>query len=209
MMRALRHAAPALLLLACGQAAAAVGPVSVSGRVTDATGRGVANLAIRVLQSRRDFKISDWQFEDHLLKQDLARTDADGFYEATFEPHPDYRGFWLRFYDPREFDAVRYAVPDDRDITARVRGRRAVVEAVVLADHPGWATVEALMREFGEGSPRAALVRQIGPPDRRDEEGGVERFWYDRRGRVYRFRGGEFLGDEAWAPPAAAPGSRD
>jgi hypothetical protein len=197
MRRLLGAALAAGALLAAGAPArAADAPVTIRGRVTDAAGRGVPGVGIRVVESRRDFKISDWRFEDHLRKRSLARTDADGFFEAAFTPDAGYHGFWLRFYDASSFDAVRYGIPPDRDIADRVRARRDVVETVTLEDAPQWAEVEVSIREFGEGSPRASLVRQIGLPDRRDEVDGVERFWYSQLGKVYRFRDGEFLGEE-------------
>lgn len=184
-----------------GPADAAVRQAPVRGRVVNESGYGVPDVAVRLLQSRRDFKLSDWEFEEEVVSVLLGRTDEGGFFDLVADPDPDYRYFWLRFYDPKTFDGVRYQLPEDRAITQHLRKGRPVTVTVILLDHPDWAQVAGWIERLGADSPRAQLVRQLGIPDRRDEADGVERFWYVRNETVYRFRDGKFIGEERWEPP--------
>ena len=77
---------------------------------------------------------------------------------------------------------------------------------MVLEDHSGWRNVRAWSDRLGAGSDRGRLVRRLGIPDRREQSGGVESFWYDREGVVYRFREGRFVDKEQFA---AGGGSLD
>jgi hypothetical protein len=153
-------------------------------------------VAVRVIQGRRDFQIREWSFSDEMTDELLTRTDGDGFYEAELTSDPDYRYFWLRFYEPGSFDDVRYRRPDDVDISRKVRGGRRVVRQVTLEDHPDWPRVREWITRLGEESDRARLVRGLGLPDRHEEIDGVESFWYTRRGTVFRFQGDRFLSEE-------------
>ena len=201
----------ALLAIACAALASPALPVSapsavLRGRIVDQDGAGVAGATIRLLQSRRDFDIQDWKLVDRLTDSRVARSDAHGFFEATLSPDPGYRHFWLRFYDADRFDVVRYDLPDDVDITTRMRRGRPITLTVVLEDHSRWRNVRAWIDRLGAGSDRGRLVRRLGIPDRREQSSGVESFWYDREGMVYRFREGRFVGEEQFA---AGGGSLD
>ncbi len=189
-------------VMAVGTAPASAAPlqVTVQGRVTDEKGRGIPDVPVRLLQSRRDFLVLEWTIEDRLKDRLVARTDRHGFFETKVSLDPEYRSIWLRFYDPETFDAVRYGVPEDRDISKRARQGRPVFESVVLLDDPGWQAVRQLIEQLGRGTPQAKVVRQIGVPDRRDEVEGTERFWYEEQGVVYRFRDGQFIGQQPWDP---------
>jgi hypothetical protein len=198
MLRARSIAAVAALgALLPGLAPAAPPPrVDLRGRITDASGRGIAGVPVRLLQARRDFKVLDWEYEDSVLDAVVARSDADGFFEATLAPDPDFRSFWLRFFDPSSFDPVRYARPADLDVTAPVRAGRPVIRMVVVDDAPGWAEVSAWIERLGSDSPRGLLVRRLGIPDRHTSEGELETFFYESAGVAYRFRDGELVGEE-------------
>jgi hypothetical protein len=208
-MRASVAGAALIATLLAGPAAAAdPAPfqVKVEGRIVDEVGEGVPAVAVRLLQSRREFHLADWSFEDLLKKEPLTRTDEHGFFEAEITADREFRAFWLRFYDPQTFDAVRYRLPEDHDVSRDVRKGRPVFVEVVLLDGANWVEVRRLVERLGDGTPRAQLVRQMGPPDRRDEADGLERFYYQRPGVVYRFRDGEFVGKGPWEAEAGGDG---
>ncbi|MGD8375799.1 MAG: hypothetical protein PVF68_06640 [Acidobacteriota bacterium] len=193
-----------LVLAVAGTVLAAPAPrLEIRGRIVDASGDGVADVAVRFLQARRDFQVLTWEYADQIEQALVARTDEHGFYEATLAPDPEYRFFWLRFYDPETFDAVRYALPPDLDITDQVRSGRPVIRTVELQDDPRWPEVQAWLERLGPDSPRGKIVRRLGIPDRREQADGVESFWYQSASAVYRFRDGQFIGQEAWAGPEA------
>jgi len=196
----------ALALLIAAPAAAAVPQrVAAQGRVVDAAGVGVSDIPIRLLQTRRDFQVLEWRFDDEVqMGSPLGRTDANGFFDLTLDPDPEYRFFWLRFYDPSSFDAVRYQLPADRNVTEQMRRGRPVVAMVTLEDHPDWGRLKPWIDALGFDSPRGRLVRRLGFPDLHDKSGGVESFGYARHRRIYRFRDGEPAGEDPWQPPAEA-----
>lgn len=182
--------------------AAQAQPIQVSGRITDAAGNGVGDVALRLFQGRRDFQLKGWEFQDEMKDEFLVRTDQDGFFDVELDPDPEYRHFWLRFYDPETFDYVRYQAPEDLDITGRVLEGRALVRHITLPDSTEWPLVQEWMRRLGRDSKAAQLVRMMGVPDRHEEENGITSLWYPSKGVVYRFEGGRYVGEESIADAA-------
>ena len=67
------------------------------------------------------------------------------------------------------------------------------------------ASTVSVIESLGADTPRGELVRTMGLPDRREQRQGVESFWYDDAGTVYRFRDGVFLGEERQGAKAVSP----
>ena len=191
-------------MIAAPSLAAPAPRVEIRGRITDGAGHGLPDVAVRFLQGRRDFKMLQWEYEDNVLQDVVTRTDEHGFFEAILAPDPEYRFFWLRFFEGASFDAVRYRRPEDLEITDQVRQGRPVIRSVVLEDHPDWVQVEAWLERLGPDSARGQVVRRLGIPDRREKVNGVESFWYRKTATIYRFQDGAFIGSEEWVISAGA-----
>ncbi|MFQ5718379.1 MAG: hypothetical protein ACE5IK_02410 [Acidobacteriota bacterium] len=177
----------------------------VRGQVTDAPGHGVAGIPVRVIATRRVVKFLS--IESHPAEKELvaAITGPSGFYELEVPKVRDYDFYFLRFYDGAHFDGVRYARPDDVEITAWIDKRRPVIQDVTLAPAAGWDAVQRLVKLYGAESPRGRIVRELGVPERTDHApsaDGVDRetWWYDRAGVAYVIENGQVVDRQRFRP---------
>jgi hypothetical protein len=197
----------ALTLFAAPAAAAWGKPkeVTVRGRVTEASGEGVAGVPVRVLATRRVVKFLTIESQPAETQVAATTTGPDGFYELTVPKLRDYDFYFLRFYGPDSFDAVKFAVPADVEVTERIQKRRPVVEDVVLGYSVEWDAVQRLVGLYGADSARGQIVRQLGVPDRterRAAEDGKERetWWYERAGVAYVIEEGRVVDRMTFQP---------
>jgi hypothetical protein len=168
--------------------------VDVRGRVTDATGAAVPGHSVRLIKARTIVSVGSFKKRDQNVEELSSTTDAHGFFEFDFPLDKKFRYYYLRFYDPDDFDTIKYRLPEDRDISRKARKGRAVQVDVVLDLQPGWPEVEALIREYGAGTQRAQILRALGLPSRRvPQEPGRELWEYDAAGVVYLIEGGKVL----------------
>jgi hypothetical protein len=192
------------VLLAAGLGAATTAEaarpekVIIRGQVRDTSGQGVSRVPVRVIATRRVVKFL--KVESKPVQAELAATltDATGFYEIQVPRDRDFDDFYLRFYDRQGFDAVKYAVPPDVDITRIIRKGRVEVLDQNLEFAPGWDAVSRLVGLYGEGSPRGEIVRQLGVPDRTERVaapagGERETWWYDAAGVAYVLEDGRVI----------------
>ncbi len=193
---AARLAAIGLAALVGGAAGSAfAGPdreVVVRGQVTDEEGAPVTDHAVRLLKARTIISIEKFNLKKRSqdLEETRTTTDGHGFFEFTFPVDPEFRYYYLRFYDPETFDAVRFRVPEDRDISRRARKGRQVHASVTLRFHPDWAEVRTLIDRHGETSHRGRILRALGLPDSRTEEGDGRVVWsYEAEGVSYVLEG--------------------
>ena len=93
-----------------------------------------------------------------------------------------------------QFDAVKFAVPEDLEITH-----------TVLQYSAGWDAVQRRGDLYGASSTRGQIVRQLGVPDRTDKittGDGVERetWWFERAGIAYVIEDGRVLEKTTFQP---------
>jgi hypothetical protein len=201
--------AAAAALLAAATAAAAERAVPLRGLVTDESGAPVAGLAVRVLKSRSVIELGGLRTRDQSQEETRTTTDAQGFFEILLAPDPRFPYTYLRFYDPRTFDAVKYALPEDRDISRRVRKGRPVQASVVLKFHRDWPRVQALLEQHGPGTQAGQVLRALGLPARRDPRDGGRELWvFDKAGVEYLVEGSRVL-ETRRVPRAGAAAEAD
>ncbi len=183
------------LLAAPSPAAARSGKVvEVRGTVTDETGAPVPGHTVRLLKSRSILDLAGFNTRDQNVEEARAMTDEHGFFEFDFPVDPQFRYYYLRFYDPATFDAVKYRLPEDSDVSRRVRGGRPVQATVLLQQSPDWPRVKALIDEYGPGSHPGQILRALGLPSRRDPQDGGRELWvYERAGVSYLIEGTKVL----------------
>src|SRR5439155_1210511 len=127
-----------LLLPAAALADEEEGRVSIHGRIIDGTGTGVAGQVVRLLKSRTYLKVGGLRSLDQSVEDARATTDALGFFEIGTRRDTAFPYYYLRFYDPKTFDAVQYRLPEDREISKKVRFGRPVQISVSLQFQPDW-----------------------------------------------------------------------
>jgi hypothetical protein len=185
--------------------------VDVRGRVTDATGAAVPGHSVRLLKARTIVNLGSFKKRDQNVEELSSTTNAHGFFEFDFPLDKKFRYYYLRFYDPDDFDTVKYRLPEDRDISRKARKGRAVQVDVILDLQPGWPEVEALIREYGAGTQRAQILRALGLPSRRvPQEPGRELWEYDAVGVAYLIEGSKVLEtrrDSGMTGSGAEPGA--
>ncbi|HET6278926.1 MAG TPA: carboxypeptidase-like regulatory domain-containing protein [Candidatus Polarisedimenticolia bacterium] len=194
-----RPAAITLLALCLGVAVAVVPhglqaqemeSIQVRGRVTDATGAAVPGHSVRLLKSRTIVNLGTFKKRDQNVEELSSTTDAHGFFEFKFPLDKKFRHYYLRFYDPDDFDLIKYRLPADKDISSKARKARAVQADVILELQPGWPEVEALIRQYGPGTQRAQILRALGLPSRRVPQSPGREVWeYDAAGIAYLIEG--------------------
>ena len=191
------------LLVACGGSWLALAGVAaaredrsieVRGTVSDAGGAPVPGHVVRLLKSRTILRLGSLERRDQNVEEVRATTDEHGLFEFTFPVDPQFTHYYLRFYDPKTFDAVKYLVPEDRDISRKVRGGRPVQATVALRFAPDWPRVQALIEQHGPASHCGQILRALGLPSRvAPEEGGRELWSFDRAGVAYLIEGSRVL----------------
>lgn len=214
--RAIAAMAMAFLALGGSFAAAPTGPgkLPVRGRVTDEKGQGVPGQAVRLLKSRTFVKLTGLRSLDQSVEEKRVVTDSLGFFEFEFPVDASFPYYYLRFYDPKTFDAVQYRLPEDREITKRVRTGRPVEVSIGLKLQPDWPQVKALIDAYTPGSQVGQILRSLGLPRSRQPEGPGRELWrYDQAGKAYVVEGGRVI--ETRTLPGGArqaddgPGTKD
>jgi len=191
-------AAALLALLAPGappaRAADAAGTIRVRGRVIEETGDGVPAQIVRLLKSRTYLRLGGMRSLDQSVEEKRATTDALGFFELECPADSGFPYYYLRFYDPKGFDAVKYRLPEDRDISKRVRQGRSVEVSVSLRLQDDWPKVKALIDQYTPASQVGQVLRSLGLPSSRTVEGPGRELWtYERAGVAYLVEGPKVL----------------
>ena len=180
----------ALALLGGAEAMAAAGvEVVIRGTVKDQGGSPLAEYPVRLIKTKTILNLLHFSTDSQQQEEGRTLTDASGRFEMKLVPDRKYDYFYLRFYDPKSFDPVRYSVPGDLDITRRIKTGTEVVVDGVIRDHPDWPTVDGMIREFGPGSNRGRILRSLGLPERREtfpDAPGRENWWYYAKGICYQ-----------------------
>jgi len=203
MLRSRFLAAATILSAVCLVMAAGVVPqslqakqkeIEVRGRVTDATGATVPGHTVRLLKARTIVNLGTFKKRDQDVEEVSSRTDAHGFFEFKFPLDKKFRYYYLRYYDPDDFDAVKYRLPADKDISSKARKGRAVQADLTLEIQPGWPEIEALIHEYGAGTQRAQILRALGLPSRRVPQSPGRELWeYDEAGIAYLIEGSKVI----------------
>jgi len=200
----------ALLALVPGPARAArpESTITVRGRITDESGEGVPAQVVRLVKSRTIVKLGGLKSLDQSVEERRAATDPLGFFEIECPADPEFPYYYLRFYDPKGFDAVKYRLPEDREITKRVRQGRPVQVSVSLKFQPDWPKVRALIDRYSPGSQVGQVLRSLGLPSSRAPEGPGRELWtYDRAGVAYLVEGPKVI--ETRTLPGGAKNAAD
>jgi len=202
-----------LLLGACaawliGAAVARAGEVktvTVRGSVSDETGAPIPGSAVRLLKSRKVLSLAGFTSNDQSVEEVRGATDEQGFYEFQATIDPDFPYYYLRLYDPRTFDAVRYRLPEDRDVSRLVRKGKTVQTSVTLKTDERWPQVKGLLDQVGPGSQVGQVLRSLGlPTSRAPQNGGRELWTYGPAGVAYVVDGAKILETRTVAPVPAA-----
>ncbi len=203
-----------VLLLPTGAFAQADGErVAIRGRMIDETGEGVAGQVVRLLKSRSYMKLGGLRSLDQSVEETRATTDKLGFFEFEVRNDPSFPYAYLRFYDPKTFDAVQYRLPDDRDVSKKMRGGRPVQVSVSLLFQPDWPRVKVLLDTYTPGSQVGQVLRSLGLPSSRSPEGPGRELWaYEKAGVAYVVEGSKVIETRALpggAQSASGPPKKD
>lgn len=199
-----------LSLVAVAPGGASGGVISIRGSISDEAGAPIPGQTIRLLKSRSILKLSGLTTVDQNVEEVRAGTDPHGFFEFSVTPDPNFRYYYLRFYDPQGFDAVKYRLPDDREISRKVRQGRPVQESVVLRLQSDWPKVKALIDEYGPASHCGQILRALGLPTRRAPQGADRELWeFDAAGVAYLVEGQKVLETRRLAATAQPPRQDD
>ena len=170
--------------------------IVIHGTIRNQAGGPMPQYPVRLIKTKTTLNLLHFSTGSRLVEYGRTQTDAEGRYELKVLPDPKFDYFYLRFYDPKTFDPVRYSVPADVDITKRFKTKPDLEVDAVIQDHPDWAKVEALLSEFGATSNRGKILRSLGLPERRQtfsDSPGKESWWYYAKGLCYQLQGDQVL----------------
>jgi hypothetical protein len=214
---AARRVVPAVLVLvalvrAADSRSAEPGPeVVLRGVVTDEAGAPLGGYPVRLIQTKTILNVLRFTTDSQQLESARTATDEQGRYELRFARDPGYDYYYLRFYDPKTFDPVRFRVPADVDVTRRVKqGTEIEVDGRIPA-HPDWPRVRELAAEFGSDSNRGRILLALGLPERREVRTGAEgreSWWYYAKGICYQLQGDDVLKVRRYDPVLPPGGAR-
>ena len=170
--------------------------VVIRGTLRDQAGAPLVGYPVRLLKTKTTLRLLHFSTGSRQVEYGRTDTDSQGGYELKVAADPKFDYFYLRFYDPKSFDAVRYSVPADVDITKSFKTKAEVAVDAVIKDHPDWSKVQALLAEFGPGSNRGKILRSLGLPERRQTFADVparENWWYYAKGICYQLQGDQVM----------------
>lgn len=176
----------------------------LTGLVTDEAGIPVARTPILLVGRTLDLSIR-WQYQELGRKELKAKTDEDGRYRFEFTPAELGNHFVLFFYDREGFDSVKFQKPESLDVTNRLKQEAVVTIDQVLRPHPNWSEVEQLTKTYGPDSDRGKILRQLGLPEKWEEVGKIETWWYYSKGQSFRFSDGSLEGSFQFEPIEPPP----
>ena len=176
-------------------AASAEPTVVIKGQLIEADGDGTpaAFQTVRLIKTRKIRSVSDPKARAQEVEEARTRTDATGAFRFEIPADPSFPFWFLRFYDPKEFDAVKYQIPPDHDISRAVEQGHGVEVRGVLVFHRDWPKVKELVDRYGPGSQRGQILRSLGLPTRQPREDGRELWVYPASGVTYLLEGDKVL----------------
>jgi hypothetical protein len=184
--------------------------LTIQGSVSDAAGAPVPAAVVRVLKTRKVRVLGAAPDADQAVEEARARTGADGRYSIELPLDHAFPFWFVRFYEARSFDAVKYRLPQDTDISRRMRPGASIEASVVLQFHPDWPQVKALVEQYGAASRRGQILRSLGLPTRRQPgEGGLETWEYPASGVAYLLDGDRVVETRRFDPTPASGQDRD
>ena len=181
-------------LLAVSPAVLSAAPeqtVVVNGQLVEADGDGtpVAFQTVRLIKTRKIRSVSDRKAQAQEVEEARTRTDASGNFRFEIPSDLSFPFWFLRFYDPKEFDTVKYQIPPDHDVSRPVHDGFGAQVRVALLFHRDWPKVKELVERYGAGSQRGQILRSLGLPTRQPQEDGRELWVYAASGVSYLFEG--------------------
>jgi len=180
--------------------------LTIRGAVSDASGAAVPAATVRILKTRRVRVLGAAPDADQAVEEARGRTDAQGRYSIDIPVDHAFPFWFVRFYDVKSFDGVKYRRPADTDISRQVRAGTTIEASAVLQFHPDWPQVKALVEQYGAASRRGQILRSLGLPTRRaPQEGGLETWEYPAAGVAYLLDGDRVVETRRTEPAPAAP----
>lgn len=185
----------ALLAAAPGAGAASPDPaVVVKGSLTEANGTPAAFQTVRLIKTRKVRGVSDRKARAQEVEEARTRTDASGSFRFEIPADPQFPFWFVRFYDPNEFDTVKYLLPSDADVSRAVHDGYGIEVSAILKPHPEWPKVKALVDQYGPGSQRGQILRSLGLPTRQEPRDEGKELWvYSGAGVTYLLEGDKVL----------------
>ena len=183
---------------------------TVTGQVTDESGRPVANSPVVIVGRTLDLVTRRMEYEERERQEVRGRTDAEGRYRIELVPAAVGNNFFIFFYDKTGFDRVKYRPPEPLDITQLLDRDRTLIINQVLRFHPAWTEVERQIAFHGADSEKGRILRKHGLPEKRETSGtgdaAAEVWWYYADGMSYWFTGEKLTRTHEFTPiPGAAP----
>ena len=183
---------------------------TVTGQVTDESGRPVANSPVVIVGRTLDLVTRRMEYEERERQEVRGRTDAEGRYRIELVPAAVGNNFFIFFYDKTGFDRVKYRPPEPLDITQLLDRDRTLIFNQVLRFHPAWTEVERQIAFHGAESEKGRILRKHGLPEKRETSGtgdaAAEVWWYYADGVSYWFTGEKLTRTHEFTPiPGAAP----
>ncbi len=169
--------------------------VVIEGRVSDAAGAPVAEVAVLLELSRSSFRLLKLGQEKQPDTLTLpTATAADGAFAFDWQWDGHHNTFELAVGLPVARDGqTAYEIFLRRDITEQVKKGSPVVVPLVLEDSGALLWLRDFLSRLGSDDERR-IYREMGRPDRVDRgeaaRPGEESWWYFAAGKVYRLRDG-------------------
>jgi hypothetical protein len=186
--------------------AAPAATVTIRGTVADASGAPLPGQVVRVLKTRRLRSVSAPRSTSQEVEEARTRTDSEGRFSLDIPQDNAFPFWYVRFYDPKVFDAVKYVLPVDVEVSRMIESGGPVEVAAVLKTQPDWPKVKALVDEYGAASSRGQILRSLGlPSSRTPAEEGREIWVYAAAGVTYVLQGDTVAETRHQAPIAGPP----
>lgn len=180
----------------------------ITGLVTDAQGRALADVSVVLEASRAGFDVRTFSREKHDAQRVSATTNEHGEYSLEWAWAGYYNHFELQVGLPYKRYGSSGATPsflalDQQDLTPRLKGGSPVIAAVTVRDTSPLEALRAFLAGL-RGADQRATYDTMGRPEQLDRlllpDGVEETWWYFEAGKAYRFMDGKQLDASTFDP---------
>jgi hypothetical protein len=174
--------------------------VEVTGLVTDAAGKPLADVRVVLEASRAVFSFRSFGRELKDTRRVAAVTDGRGSYTVTW-PWDDYfNHFELVAGVPvRGKDTERFEVLARSNITRRIERNNPTVATLVVENAEFVRTLQAFLASVDTDDERR-IYQRMGKPDRVEDRGDERTWWYFEHGQLFRFTDGTLTETSTFDP---------
>ncbi len=180
--------------------------ILIQGKVVDSAGTPIEDFPVGLIVEREVINVSNFSKSVTKRKVFTTKTDKSGEFYFTWEPDDYFNRFYVNYYVSKEFDDVRFLVPEEPkvDISNTIGKGRNYTGQLVINYHHEWFRVRDMIDSLGPESDKGKVLRKWGLYEREtiEEMSGTKYtfWWYYTKGKSFKFVGEKLAKEFTYRP---------